>query len=155
MKSIKSFGFFITFSLLLLRYTFKPTCSSLKLAKMKRCLLFLSFLGVGSFVMAQQSLQAENQNPDYNSSRQKYMASRDKLLTTMGTTVQDTNKAYDWYEAKQERKQQRYLDRRERRMYQKYYPQYDSYRYYRPYSNYNRNYYRNSPYRQNWYYWFW
>lgn len=129
--------------------------STFKSCKMKRYLLFLSFIGLASFVVAQEPLHAENQNPDYNISKQKYMASKDQLLTSMGTTVQDTYKAYDWYEAKQERKQQRYNDRRERRIYQNYYNNYDSYRYYRPYRNDTRYYNRNNLYRQNWYYWFW
>ncbi|MTG96954.1 MULTISPECIES: hypothetical protein [Myroides] len=58
----------------------------------------------------------EDQNPNYRNSMYKYVAIKDSLTTTLSTTVQDTYKAYDWYEAKQERKAQRKLWKHEERM---------------------------------------
>ena len=78
----------------------------------------------------------EDQNPNYRASMQKYMSQKDSLTSTMSTTVQDTYKAYDWYEAKQEqkalRKERRYNVRMARAE--------NSSSYYRPYYGYNSGY---------------
>lgn len=55
---------------------------------------------------AQQRVLADDQNPRFAESREKYTRLADSLTTTQGTTIQDTYKAYDWYEARQERRRQ-------------------------------------------------
>ncbi|MEO6668197.1 MAG: hypothetical protein ABIN36_01895 [Ferruginibacter sp.] len=67
---------------------------------------------------AQEANTTADQNPNYKASLEKYKSQQDKLMATMNTTVQNTYQAYDWYEAKQERKQQRIADRRERSLYE-------------------------------------
>ena len=113
---------------------------------MKRILLFFCFILSTFAVSAQENNRSPDQNPDFKTSLNKYQLQQDKLLATMNTTVQDTYKAYDWYEAKQERKQQRTADRRERRLYEL--QNYGNY--YNPYNNYYDPFaapYRYSPYR--------
>jgi hypothetical protein len=51
---------------------------------------------------AQQASLVPDQNPGYEASRARYMNMTDSLTSTQGTTVQDTYKAYDWYEAREE-----------------------------------------------------
>ncbi len=108
---------------------------------MKRILL-ASFLLTAAAVNAQENKLAPDQNPNYKISQDRYIKAQDELLASMNTTVQNTYKAYDWYEAKRERKQQRYNDRQERRLYRL------QNQYYTPYNNYN-NYYDpySMPYR--------
>lgn len=55
---------------------------------------------------AQERVLAADQNPRFAESREKYTRLADSLTTTQGTTIQDTYKAYDWYQARQERRQQ-------------------------------------------------
>lgn len=74
-----------------------------------RNFLFLLFLAAG-FSVSAQSVDAD-QNPNYEVSRKKYMKMKDSLLYASNTTIQETYKAYDWYEAKLERK----AERRQRR----------------------------------------
>ena len=57
-----------------------------------------------------------NQNPNYLVSQNKYMAIKDSLLATSNTTVQQTYKAYDWYQNKLDRKQSRLDHRRKLRI---------------------------------------
>lgn len=84
--------------------------------------------------------QVENQNPNYEESLEYYMEVKDSLTQTLGTTLQDTYKAYDWYEAREERRAQRRANRHELRMNRNYYSGYDypSYSYYPNYYNYSR-----------------
>lgn len=56
------------------------------------------------------------QNPNYRVSMDKYMVVKDSIISEFGTTAQDTYKAYDWYEAKQEKKALRRQNRHEVRM---------------------------------------
>jgi hypothetical protein len=56
---------------------------------------------------AQQASLVADQNPAYESSRAKYMNTADSLTSTQGTTVHNTYKAYDWYEAREERRKLR------------------------------------------------
>jgi hypothetical protein len=72
---------------------------------MKQLNILFFFLGSGSMVHAQET--QHNQNPNWKKSLEKYEANKDKLTQTQGTTEQKTYKAYDWTEAKNERKQQR------------------------------------------------
>ncbi len=121
---------------------------------MKKILLSYLFVLITIAVSAQESL-ASDQNPNYKASLEKYKSQQDNLLATMNTTVQNTYKAYDWYEAKQERKQQRIADRRERRLYEA--QNYGNY--YNPYNYYYDPFsipYRYSPYyfhRHGWRHW--
>ena len=85
---------------------------------MKKILLSFLIVTATIFANAQENNLVPDQNPDFKVSLDKYKGQQDKLMATMNTTVQDTYKAYDWYEAKQERKQQRVADRRERRLYE-------------------------------------
>lgn len=85
-----------------------------------------------------------DQNPNYRVSMEKYMMQKDSLLVNLGETVQDTYKAYDWYEAKQERKalkrQYRHEERMARAKYgRSYYSDY-GYNYNYGYNGYYRNY---------------
>ncbi|MBB1148629.1 MULTISPECIES: hypothetical protein [unclassified Myroides] len=86
----------------------------------------------------------EDQNPNYRVSMEKYMILKDSLLVNLGETVHNTYKAYDWYEAKQERKALRRQYRHEERMARAkygrtYYSDY-GYNYNYGYNNYYRNY---------------
>lgn len=77
---------------------------------MKRNLIITTLLAAGSLfgsnAMAQQAALAPDQNPRYHESANKYMLIADSLTRTQGTTVQNTYKAYDWYTAREERRQQ-------------------------------------------------
>lgn len=88
----------------------------------------------------------EDQNPNYRISMQKYMISSDSVLVNSGETVQQTYKAYDWYEAKLERKalrkQYRHEERMERAKYGRNY-------YFDSYYGYNGGYFGN--YYNNWF----
>ena len=72
---------------------------------MKQLAILFFCLGSMSMVHAQET--QPNQNPNWKKSLEKYEANKDKLTQTQGTTEQKTYKAYDWTEAKNERKQQR------------------------------------------------
>lgn len=122
---------------------------------MKKILLFGLLLIFFTATNAQDNTLAPDQNPNYKQSLDKYKSQSDKLLATMNTTVQDTYKAYDWYEAKMERRHQRIEDRRERRLYRLQNLGY----YYNPYNYYYDPFdtpYRYSPYhfhRYGWRHW--
>ncbi len=89
---------------------------------------------------------AQDQNPNYRNSMHYYLSVADSLTKGEGTTFQDTYKAYDWFEAKQERKDQRRLWRHELRMEKAKY----SRNYYNGYSGgYYNNYYANN-WANNW-----
>lgn len=110
-----------------------------------RYLLLLLCVGFGIAVSAQQ-LEA-GQNPNYKVSQKKYMKMKDSLLYASNTTIQETYKAYDWYEAKLERK----ADRRQRRMQMRtmrslYNYQYSDPYYYPSYNSYFSNFMRYRPY---------
>lgn len=68
------------------------------------CLLGLTF-NLGSY--AQQAHLEKDQNPRYEQSRAKYMNMSDSLTRNQGTTIQQTYKAYDWYEAREEKRKLR------------------------------------------------
>ena len=84
----------------------------LEISPVMKKILLISFLFQAALITHAQD--APDQNPNYKTSLAKYQSSQDKLLATMNTTVQDTYKAYDWYEAKQERRNQRINFRQER-----------------------------------------
>ncbi|AJH13622.1 hypothetical protein SAMN04488089_10180 [Myroides profundi] len=84
-----------------------------------RKLMTIFGLALGSLLFSQATYAQElapDQNPNYRVSMVKYMAQKDSLTATLSTTVQDTYKAYDWYEAKMERKAQKKQWRHEERM---------------------------------------
>lgn len=68
------------------------------------CLLGLTF---NLSIFAQQANLEKDQNPRYEQSRAKYMNMSDSLTRNQGTTIQQTYKAYDWYEAREERRKLR------------------------------------------------
>lgn len=56
---------------------------------------------------AQSNQLAPDQNPQYLQSQNKYIAMADSLTAWHATTLQNTYKAYDFFEAKAERKAER------------------------------------------------
>lgn len=66
----------------------------------------IALLGLYNSVKAQQATLVADQNPRYMESEAKYTRVADTLTSSQGTTIQNTYKAYDWYEARQERRQQ-------------------------------------------------
>jgi hypothetical protein len=92
---------------------------------MKKVIITLFVLSSSLLIKAQE---ASNQNPNYKISQAKYELGQEKVLASMGTTAQQTYKAYDWTEAKQESKQQRIQLRQQRALaYIKYSNQYPFY----------------------------
>ena len=92
---------------------------------MKKVILTLFVLSSSLIIKAQET---SNQNPNYKISQAKYELGQEKVLASMGTTAQQTYKAYDWTEAKQESKQQRIQLRQQRALaYIKYSNQYPFY----------------------------
>lgn len=77
-------------------------------------LITLFVVSLGLTVQAQELLP--DQNPNFQISKNKYMQHKDSLGMYMNTTVQNTYKAYDWYEARQERRQIRFDNRMQRRL---------------------------------------
>jgi hypothetical protein len=98
-----------------------------------------------------------DQNPQFAVSREKYMKLADSITRWHATTLQNTYKAYDWYEAKMERRDARRNNRqavRLARAQRSYY--YDPYSYQNPY--YYDPYYNNRSRggrRNNWGAWWW
>lgn len=91
-------------------------------------------------VKAQQDLVAD-QNPNYQISQEKYMKSKDSLLAYSTATIQETYKAYDWYQARLDRRNER---RENRRLNNYYYDNnYD-------YNGYNYGGYNSAGYNNNW-----
>lgn len=90
-------------------------------------------------VLLCSQLNAQNtvadQNPNYMQSQEKYVKIKDSLLKESNTTIHNTYKAYDWYEAKMERREMRRQNRHLRRMA----------------SAYSNNYYYNDYYNNPWY----
>jgi hypothetical protein len=68
------------------------------------CIAGLAYSAVG---YAQKVDPVKDQNPRYQESRAKYIEMADSLNRDQGTTVQQTYKAYDWYEAREERRKLR------------------------------------------------
>ncbi len=64
---------------------------------------------------AQEDL-APDQNPNYRKSMEKYIANKDELLKNQGKTIQDTYKAIDDMQIRQDRKDQKKVYRQERRL---------------------------------------
>lgn len=101
---------------------------------MKRSLLYIFLIAFATVAKAQDAGLAPDQNPRYKESQQRYMNTADSLTTTLSTTVQQTYKAYDWYEARMERRQQRREWRHQENLYNGYYNNYYGQSYYNPYT---------------------
>lgn len=128
---------------------------------MKRNLIVISSLLFGALyagtASAQQSGLAPDQNPRYRESQEKYYKIADSLISQHGTTVQNTYKAYDWYEAKLERRRQRREWRHEERMngyYGDFYPSLSLGFGYNPFGGYNYGNYYGSRYGGRSNFWF-
>jgi len=77
---------------------------------MKNLVLIISCIAGLAWSTATQAQTSEllpDQNPRYLEAQQKYGISADSLTRDQGATVQDTYKAYDWYQAREERRQLR------------------------------------------------
>lgn len=112
---------------------------------MKRNIFIMALMLLGGLfsgtVKAQQTTAlVADQNPRYMESQAKYARVADTLNSLHGTTIQNTYKAYDWYEAKLERRRQNREWRHEERMngYNDYSPSWGLYSgySYSPYLNY-------------------
>jgi hypothetical protein len=76
-------------------------------------IITLCCLLIGSIGWAQSSTElVPDQNPNYMTSQQYYVKFKDSLLARQNTTIQQTYKAFDWYEAKMERRETRFQQRR-------------------------------------------
>lgn len=82
---------------------------------MKKNFFLIGMLLFSTLSFSQQGLFPD-QNPQYNTSRDKYMLMKDSLMADMNTTVQQTYKAYDWYEARMQRRTDRRDFRRQLRV---------------------------------------
>ncbi|RYD91204.1 MAG: hypothetical protein EOP50_14690 [Sphingobacteriales bacterium] len=98
---------------------------------MNRLLLVL-LASAGSIAASAQAVP--DQNPNFAVSRDKYLRSADSLTRWHSTTAQNTYKAYDWYEAREERRSARRnnrqavrLARAQRSGWNNYNPYYDPY----------------------------
>ncbi|MCW3467108.1 hypothetical protein [Chitinophaga nivalis] len=83
--------------------------------RLYRSLLVGISLATTMSVKAQQALLPD-QNPRYRESMDYYLLKEDSLTRQQSTTVQQTYKAYDFFEAKRERRDQRRQWRHEWRM---------------------------------------
>lgn len=84
---------------------------------------------------ARQGRLLVDQNPRYLESLNRYARVADSLTRMEGTTIQQTYKAYDWYQARQERRQRRLEWRRSNRPSDHYFRGYSS-SFWLPYSPY-------------------
>lgn len=76
----------------------------------------ITFFGLLILIQAQSQDLVNDQNPNFSTSLNKYILVEDSLQSYMNTTVQQTYKAFDWYEAKQERRQNRINTRQQIRI---------------------------------------
>lgn len=78
---------------------------------MKNKIIITTLLLLGGFfanvAKAQQGKLLPDQNPRFMESQAKYTAMADTITALQGTTAQNTYKAFDWYQDKLERRQQR------------------------------------------------
>ena len=107
---------------------------------MRTTILFF-LVAIFSSTQAQTQLVVD-QNPNYLVGQQKYLQLNDSMQAYMNVTEQNTYKAYDWYEAKMERKQNRINTRKQARINRSLYS-YDNWNN----NGYNNNYYNNNNYR--------
>jgi hypothetical protein len=99
-----------------------------------------------------------DQNPQFAVSREKYMKMADSITRWHATTLQNTYKAYDWYEAKVERRDARRNNRQAVRLaHAQRGSYYDPYSYQNPYyyDPYYYNHRSRSGRRNSWSNWWW
>ncbi|RYY85243.1 MAG: hypothetical protein EOO15_17525 [Chitinophagaceae bacterium] len=65
-------------------------------------LLLLMLASAGTLAASAQTVP--DQNPNFAVSREKYLSMADSVNRWHSVTVQNTYKAYDWYEAREERR---------------------------------------------------
>ncbi|WP_430614219.1 hypothetical protein [Flavobacterium sp. JP2137] len=94
-------------------------------------LLNVLVLSVAMLTAVSAAAQVADQNPNYRESQDKYMRINDSLTATLGTTVQQTYKARDWYDEREERRALRRSRNYDVRMNRSSY----YYDYYSPYSH--------------------
>ncbi len=115
---------------------------------MKHLFYIAILLILPAMANCQQIAFAVDQNPHYKESQDKYLKIADSLTKSHSTTIQQTYKAYDWYEAKLERKRQDrewlHQERMNRKYITNYYPDYN------PYNNYYSN-----PWRREYHRFWW
>jgi len=117
---------------------------------MKTLICSFALLLFFNFANAQEN---PDQNPNYKQSMDFYMKQQNGLQQNMNTTVQNTYNAYDWYQNKLDKRQERVNYRHQIRFARASAPVYSYY----PYNNYNSiNNQRNWRYRHsnNWWFWF-
>ncbi|MDD2792258.1 MAG: hypothetical protein PHD73_03705 [Sediminibacterium sp.] len=100
-------------------------------------LMIICFLLGSLGVEAQTGVLLPDQNPNYLQSQEKYTRFKDSLLIYSNTTPQQTYQAFDWYQDKLNRRNERRVYRRQ---YQWSYPSFgysnygwNQYGYYDPY----------------------
>ena len=109
---------------------------------MNKALLIL----LGSAISLSAAAQSvPDQNPSFAVSRDKYLRMADSVTRWQSTTAQNTYKAYDWYEAREERRSSRRENRQSVRLARAQRSVYQD-----PY-NYNPYYYDNRYNRSRWY----
>lgn len=106
---------------------------------MKKIIGSLTFLIIVVVAASAQSTLAEDQNPNYKQSQDRYMKLKDSVIAQANTTSQQTYKAYDWYQERMDKRNARRELRREIRLanafnYSNYDYGYNGYSY--PYTNY-------------------
>jgi len=120
----------------------------------------LLLLVVAATLQAQTSTElVPDQNPNYLQSQARYTKFRDSLVQYQNTTVQQTYKAFDWYQEKLDRKNTRFDNRQQRRVNRSMYQNYlfDANPWYGlGWNNWGRNrFFPNIGYRTgNWQFWF-
>ena len=98
---------------------------------MKTLISSIAFLLVFNVATAQQD--NSDQNPNYKQSMDYYMKQKNGLQQNMNTTVQSTYKAFDWYQNKQDKRQNRIDFRRDIRLARASAPVYN----FNPFNNFN------------------
>jgi len=122
---------------------------------MKRSIHRLFFLAITALFITTGSIAqtglADDQNPNYRESRDKYMNLADSLNAYHSTTVQETYDAIDFLEDRREAREQRRAFRRELRLERARYGGYYYDDYYTPYyNNYPTYNYRSYRYGRGW-----
>ncbi|RYZ22262.1 MAG: hypothetical protein EOO16_09820 [Chitinophagaceae bacterium] len=118
----------------------------------------LLILLAASLSLSAAAQSEPDQNPQFAVSREKYLKIADSLNRWHATTLQNTYKAYDWYEARAERRDSRRNNRQAVRLAraqrQSYYDPYaySNPYYYNPYYNNSYNHYRGGR-RSTWGFW--
>ncbi len=102
--------------------------------------LFTSLLGVQAQTTTTTATLLPDQNPNYARSRDKYVGKSDELTAKEGQTIQQTYKAIDDMQAKQDRKALAAQRRQDRRM-ARIQSRRRTYNYYGNQGGYNPNYY--------------